>query len=293
VHRWVFGTACKLHEVLADEEQIAEFLRRATAGCGREVSEREIQDAVRNSRPDVRDENATTERPWPERDDEMIQRIATSGPKLSDLMALSPLRLSDDKRHADEVVDGLFPGDPLLCVGMSQSRFETRSRSRWRRELETCQFIVPSPMSKVWGLTKQGKRSMHTLENTGPRWYLVTEFDPTRWHELTGEQQAQFGTEESYYLARKDVQAAVLHHLRQYAPLALVVHSGGKSLHGWWPCRNRAEDHLRKFFSLAVKLGADPTSWTKCHFVRVPDGTRDDGARQRVLFFNPSALEVA
>jgi hypothetical protein len=248
---------------------------------------------VRQSNPAVRKDKDPAERPWPKPDVEMIQRIAASGANLSKLMRFAPAPFSGSESHADEVIDALFPGDPLLCVGWSQSRFETRSRFRWRRELSKCQFIVPSPMSKVWGTTKDGRRSMHTLDNTGPRSYVVTEFDPTRWELLTPEQQKRFGAAESYYSAHRDLQAAVLVHLAQYAPLALVVHSGGKSLQGWWPCRGKSDTELRKFFSYAVRLGADPAPWTKSQFVRLPDGTRDNGKRQAVLFFNPTLLEAA
>jgi hypothetical protein len=44
----------------------------------------------------------------------------------------------------------------------------------------------------------------------------------------------------------------------KFAPLALVVHSGGKSLHGWAACAGIAEDELRKFMAYACELGADP-----------------------------------
>lgn len=292
VHRWLFGTACKLHAAHCDVEAMKAILRHATAGCGRDVSDREIEDAVRNSRPDVLGKMASTERPWPVADDEMIRKIAQSGPKLSELRHLSPVTLSEGQIHAERVIDAHFPGDPLLCVGRSQSRFETRSRSRWRNELAKCQFIVPSPMAKAWGMTKEGKRSMHCLDNTGPRHYLVTEFDPPRWQHLTHSELRHYGTEDSYYAAQRDVQAAVLAHLAQLAPLSLVVYSGGKSLQGWWPCREVEEDHLRKFMALAVKLGADPATWTRSQFVRLPDGRRDNGRRQSVLFFNPKVLEA-
>jgi hypothetical protein len=43
--------------------------------------------------------------------------------------------------------------------------------------------------------------------------------------------------------------------------------------------------------SHAVSLGADPATWLKSQFVRMPDGLRDNGKRQRVLYFNPKLVE--
>ena len=91
-----------------------------------------------------------------------------------------------------------------------------------------------------------------TLANTGPRWYLVVEFD-------TGS---------------LDSQAARLWHLATIWPLAIAVFSGGKSLHGWFPCRGESEsptESLAKFFNYAVTLGADTATWTRSQFVRMPD----------------------
>ena len=120
------------------------------------------------------------------------------------------MRFEDNDSHCEEIVDTLFPGNPLLCCGKSNSEFATRSREEWRGKLAAMQFIVPCPMSARTGRTQDGKESEHTLENTGPRRFLVIEQDT--------------GT--------VDEQAAILVHLAERAPLALAVHSGSKSLHG-------------------------------------------------------------
>ena len=62
-------------------------------------------------------------------------------------------------------------------------------------------------MSAVTGLTKDGKESKHTLANTGPRRFLICEFDT--------------GT--------ADEHAAILIHLAGYAPLVCAVTFGGKA----------------------------------------------------------------
>jgi hypothetical protein len=173
------------------------------------------------------------------------------------------------KSYTEEIIDALFPGDPLLCAGRTNYQFATQSRSEWRGELAALQFIVPSPMIARTGSTQEGKESAHALSNTGPRRFLVIEQDR----------------------GVIDEQAAVLLHLAERAPLALAVHSGGKSIHGWFYCLGQPEEKLRLFMQYTVSLGADRATWTRSQFVRMPDGTRDNGNRQTVYFFNPEVLK--
>jgi hypothetical protein len=163
-----------------------------------------------------------------------------------------------------------------LCCGKTQREFDTRTHGEWRGELAALQFIVPSPMAAVTGLTKDGKKSKHTLDNTGPRRFLVCEFD-------SGD-----GDQKSWH----DQHAALLLHLASLAPMVLAVHSGGKSLHGWFYCAGQSEDKLHRFMRYAVALGADRATWLRSQFVRMPDGTRENGKRQTVFLFNPKPLGV-
>jgi len=172
------------------------------------------------------------------------------------------------KSHTEEIIDALFPGNPLLCAGRSNRDFAKLSRQEWRGKLSALQFIVPNPMTARIGRTQEGKESEHTLEATGGRRFLVIEQDA--------------GT--------SDEQAAVLLHLAERAPLTIAVHSGSKSIHGWFYCASQSEEKLRNFMRYAVSLGADRATWTRSQFVRMPDGARDNGKRQAVYFFNPSVL---
>ena len=122
--------------------------------------------------------------------------INETGEGLVDLWEASPVRLEDNDSHTEEIIDALFPGNPLLCVGKSKAVFATQSREEWRGKLTAMQLIVPSPMLARTGRTQDGKESEHTLEATGSRRFLVVEFD-------TG------GIDEH---------AALLRHLAEYAP---------------------------------------------------------------------------
>jgi hypothetical protein len=186
------------------------------------------------------------------------------------LWKLSQPRFEDDTAHTEAIIDRLFPGNPLLCCGKSSSIFDTKPREAWRGQMSGLALIVPSPMSAITGLTKDGRESKHTLDNTGPRRFLICEFDT--------------GTADDH--------AALLIHLAGYAPLVCVVHSGGKSCHGWFYVHGEPDARVEKFFRYAVSLGADAATWTRSQFVRMPDGTRDNGKRQTVYFLNFKPLEV-
>jgi hypothetical protein len=207
---------------------------------------------------------------------EQREAIIRDGGGLADLWELSRFRIEDNKQHTERILDELFPGNPLLCCGKSNHEFDTRPREDWRGELSALQLIVPSPMSALLGRKKNPKPgesqwSAHTSDNTGARRFLVCEFD-------TG---------------GIDHQAALLIHLASYAPLVCVLHSGRKSLHGWFYVCGQPEEKVLKFFRYAVSLGADRATWTRSQFVRMPDGRRDNGMQQTVYFLNFKSMEVS
>jgi hypothetical protein len=195
--------------------------------------------------------------------------VLASGAGLVDLWEISPVRFEDNESYTEQIVDALFPNNPLLCAGRSHSSFATQSRQQWRGKLAALSVIVPNPMTARIGVTQEGKQSAHTLETTGARRFLVIEQDA--------------GT--------IDEQSAVLLHLAQQAPLAIAVHSGKKSIHGWFFCAGQREERLRKFMRYAISLGADAATWPRSQFVRMPDGKRDNGKPQRIFFFNPETIK--
>jgi len=267
---WFYRVARVLHPY-RDSAEIVELLKAATAG--ELVKHGEIERAVRRSmatawKPGQVPQNTGQASAWPKLNAKQRETVVASGACLVDLWETSPIRFEKNESHTEEIIDALFPSDPLLCAGQSHHNFATRSRSEWRGELVTLQLIVPSPMTARIGRTQEGKESAHTLETTGPRRFLVIEQDS--------------GT--------IDEQVAVLLHLAERAPLAVVVHSGNKSIHGWFYCADQPEQKLRCFMQYAVSLGADQATWTRSQFVRVPGGARDNGKRQTVYFFNPGVL---
>jgi hypothetical protein len=273
VHDWLFRVARQLHWHMPASE-IVSFLESRVANCGRYVPRSEIVDAVRNSlecawQPGSRDSQSIHQAPkWPGVNQEQREAIIRDGVGLVDLWENSPVRFDDNDAHTEALIDALFPGDPLLCCGLSNSDFDTRLRSEWRGELSALQLIVPSPMTARSGLTQEGKQSPHALSITGQRRFLVVEFDQ----------------------GDVDDHTALLWHLALKAPLAMVVHSGSKSLHGWFFCAGQPEERLRQVMRYCVSLGADRATWTRSQFVRMADGLRANGKRQVVYYFDPEVI---
>ena len=281
VHNWLFRVARVLHPFYANKAELVALIEGAAANCGRQVPEAEILAAVANSeacawQPGAKAGHPTYSRSaWPAVDGKQVEAITTApdAPGLADLWERSPVRYETGDAQTEALIDLLFPSNPLLCCGHTKSAFCTRPREGWRGRMDRRQFIVPSPMTAEKGLTKDGKLSYHALDNTGERRFLIVEFDDN-----LGE----------------DSQAARHWHLSRLAPLVLAVHSGGKSVHGWYFCEGQPESKLKKFMSYAVSLGADKATWTRSQFVRMPDGTRQlpNGSRTRqgAIYFNPENL---
>jgi hypothetical protein len=278
VHSWLFHAACSAVEAGMPDEQAAEEIEKMMTRNPNPPSE--IEDALRAARGERRSASIL----WPQVNEEQIEAIVQDGMRLLDFWQASPFEMHAGENRAEDVIDILFPGNPWLCVGQSARVFRTQRRENWRGQLDKYALIVPSPMTNETGLTKDGRESCHTLDNTGPRRFLVIEAD--RGH--------------------LDQQAAVIGHLATYAPLAAVVFSGSKSLHGWFFCKGTSEDTLLRFMRYAVSLGADKRMWLPSQFCRMPDGCRSDRktsttlsscglvgiptGRQALIYLNPHVV---
>jgi hypothetical protein len=299
VHRWLFCIARHLHWHLAPEE-IFRLLKIKVSGCGRVVTNEEITNAINDSarvqwRPNDTQANdhfsAVSHSKWSPPRFLAIQQIVHEGIGLVDLVERSPCRFDTEGAHTEEIIDTLFPGNPLLCVGKNRSVFATRSRETWRGRLTEMALMVPNPMLTVQGHTKNGKTSEHTLEGTGRQVYQVIEYD----FSLTNRN----GTAESIWaplvkdwtqngITVSDACAALLLKLATRWPLVLAVYSGSKSIHGWFRVFELSLTQRFAFMHRAVSLGADPATWCRSQFVRVPDGLRDNGKRQTTYYLNRS-----
>lgn len=262
-HQTLFVGAVLLADEGYSEEQIFRFLRLAADRVNdRVIPDREIKSAI--SCAMHRDAKRDPSPKWPAFNPAYRAEVA-QGFTLENLRDASPQFLYSP----EEYIDALFPGGPWLCAGATEYAFETRLKSQWHGMFASMPYIVPNPMSSQWGVTVEGKQSMHTKSNTGARNYLVVEFD--------------FGS--------FDEHAALLWHLSKRSPLVMAVYSGGKSLHGWFNAPEAQEAANGTLFAEAASLGADTRMWLKSQFTRIPGGlNRKTHRRQDVFYFNPQAI---
>jgi len=282
-----FIVACKLVEFgLSFDEAlrvISEYNQRCQPKWEDKALARKLRCAFRTARPNpefLKGDTASSATngfipdntpKWPKVNEALRNSALGSGVGLNELYDLSPRRFQDDGSHSMEVLQVLFPENPLICCGKSSQNFWTKPLLEYGKTAELMQLIVPSPMSAPVGKVKdpepgRSDLSAHTLDNTGPRRFAVVEFDQ----------------------GAIDDHCSLLWHLATYAPFVMAVHSGGKSMHGWFYVQGSSEDLVRRFYRYAVSIGADRATFTKSQFVRMPDGLRSNGNRQHIYYFNPS-----
>jgi hypothetical protein len=147
VHQWLFGQACRLRSYGASPEEALEYIKASLDKHppGRDVDERELNEAVRNA---FAEEGERVNGPsWPKPKAKDIRAIVEKSGAftLDGLRADSPADV--EHRKAEKVIDTLFPGNPLLCLAVSKSNARTLEREQWRGCEENHQFIVSSHMT--------------------------------------------------------------------------------------------------------------------------------------------------
>jgi hypothetical protein len=298
VHLWIFRVARQLH-AHRSEEDIFNLLKASLEDCGRDVPDQEINDAICNSKAGAwrpRKDGGPIMTPphtkWSPPDFDAIDSIVRAGGDgIHSIVEQSPVLFFDDQSHAEEIIDVVFPANPLLCCGLSKYKFETRRREVWRGRLSTLPLVVPNPMLAYEGMTQKGTPSSHTKQATARRVYQVIEFDFA--------EKCRDQTKDSIFapLVRgwradgilvTDACAALILNFKEFLPtLVTVCHSGGKSVHAWWRVFDLDTAAQWNFMNRAVSMGADPATWVKSQFVRIPDGLRDNAVRQTAYYLDP------
>jgi len=172
-----------------------------------------------------------------------------------------------------EALSGLFDTGDLVNLAVSARSTKTNYLDEWLSmgDLSKYQLMVPHPMNALHGITKNGRKHRpRTVSNTGPRNWVVTEFDqpPIEWQPSLISELAQIADQKP----------------------AMILWSGNKSLHAWWLIGDADSEAIEGFESEASRLGADPSLFgdaRRCQLVRTPLTARDNGKVQRVLYWNP------
>ena len=267
-HRWLAQVASGLRHLLS-ADACFRFLRRC---CDEGVSHRTVPDAeiaaavdfAYSGQPIAKANFGRSPVEWPDSNAEFIARVLAETAPAFDPDAGTDLGPAD-------VLPVLFRPGELVCSGRTKERGSIRSLEETIVDAGWFQFIVVNPMRGKEAVNFAGKPSVRCQNNTGIRRHLVAEFDDRT---LSKRQQAQ-----------------LIGKLATVVPLVMVVDSGGQSLHAWFRVDHlSARDHVR-FFYVACLLGADPTRWDLCGWLRMPGGLRVvegvPSVRQQILHFNP------
>lgn len=258
---WLFTVAKRARRFASEKKVRALLLKVATQWTDRDFTpeiDRAVSRAFNERSAQLQQATAEHKLPWPDYNQAAwTRRLNTPIP-----FPEKPLDIT-----TEQVIDRLFPGNPLICAAQDTRSAITQEREAWRGKEAALQFIVANPMTAVTGFNQSGKLSNRCHDNaTKCRRYLVVEFDRG---EITQ-------------------QAAILSSLStQQVPLILVIWSGSKSLHGWFDVQRLNEYQKHRFFRHAVFLGADPTLWDPAKLVRMPGGRRDNGHTQHIFHFDP------
>lgn len=189
---------------------------------------------------------------------------------LEDMWEDSPLNLHECAPA--EILTLLYEPTDLVCCG-SVNQFMTLTVSDWLNgDHWMGDQVVPNPSRLKLGVTLSNKSrlSAHSRDATGERRYIVVESD---------DEELSF-----------DEKASVLKYLsdRVGGDLKMVVHTGGKSLHGWY--KADPDEFINwKFMELACLLGADPRMWLPEQLARLPNAVRIKNQKlQKTFYFDPS-----
>jgi hypothetical protein len=289
-HRHILSIANGLRHYVSAEEAV-ELIR---AKMPRPPKGREVEQTV--ARAYKIETVPKTDVPPPHRvdigliEDIVAERIGARKNALAELEEKSPAPIPG---ATAEILYQLFNPEDLICVaGADYHRAVTRALKQFCfGNGSSSELIVANPMLEPYTLDAAGKRHYRTLANTGPRRFMVCDFD------LKGSDfEPLISLWAKYGVTVQDAAAALIDYLADYGPLALVTYSGNVSLQAWFYCQGESESKnskMRAFFESAVIIGADRAGWTRCQFFRLPLATRaNTGRLQSVHYFNPETVSL-
>jgi len=191
-----------------------------------------------------------------------------------ELMEASPFRLTDveGEMEAKVLIETLYSPDDHLFIGDTYTR-EVKTASEWlTSDLSMHPHIIPNPMTGMVGQTSEGKDSMRCEATVADLRYAVCEMD-----EVSLDLQVAFW----------------MRCIEMNLPIAAIIHSGSKSLHGWVhvKCEQDAEKWDRDvkgwlFGEFGVRYGFDKACATKARLSRLAGHKRDGKGIQRLLFLD-------
>ena len=228
---------------------------------------------------------------WPRPDYARIAEATSSGRGFDDLTARSPVPLNPAHTPLQylRALFGATDTDFIWTAPGGAQTGDTTALGKLDQSYRPA-LTVPSLLNARRGKKDNGDKSRRCATMISRRLFLVIETDfrpddpgaaPTPAGELL--------KANPNLPTPPELSAAVAHHWLDLGwPVALILFSGGKSVHSWIATWAHDDDtEAARMFSHATALGADPALWTPCQPVRCPEGKREDGREQPVLYCDP------
>lgn len=188
-----------------------------------------------------------------------------------DLLESSPNRLHFAvEKSGIALLETLYHPDEYLFIGSVYDKTVKRVRD-WLESSIDFPHIIPNPMTGEFAITGNGAESRRCEGTVADLRYAVCEMDG-----VPLEKQVAFWNKAIKKL-----------------PVAAVIHSGGKSLHGWIKvdCGTDAEKWDKDvkgwlFGQFGRMYGFDKACSNKARLSRMPAHLRENGKRQVLLYLN-------
>lgn len=195
----------------------------------------------------------------------LAERAALHRESLLKRFAITPRDLWDQspcKMPADEIPDSelwrlplsLFEPDDLVWIGDKLDTGKPKHQAHFRAANEWLSG-TDHPGPRICPSTFKAGSYSRSNEHVMHRRFIVIESDVLSWRD----------------------QCALLNLVRQTTRLRMVIHTGGKSLHGWFD--TPPPDELRKLEVTLTKLGVDPACFRPAQPFRMPMVAHDKTGR--------------
>lgn len=263
-HLWLAKVASRLSKTFPESYTHEILTICADYVTHRKIPAREISDAVAFGYGRCNAGKGIKTYTWPEPQPTLIGEVLAGSEPICNPAMSTGMR-------PEEVIKCLYCAYDIICISKDQYSPEAYI---WPDDfggvdLAQYQYIVPNPLKAMQGVNKAGEPSVRCQDNIDYRRFIVVEFDKE---------------------PDKMNQSRLIGFLSDCIPCVMVVDSGGKSLHGWFPVYDITESKAAMFFGKATALGADASIYDPCKLVRMPGGLRAGKTRQKIIYWDEEAL---
>ena len=215
---------------------------------------------------------------------------------MTELLAKSP---GDVKTEPLEIIKALFSEKDLVCAETADQKYEGHAIwevgklqeeiKKSKFEIDDFKFLNPSTFLEKAGITQKGKSylSKRCNDDVAQRCYMLLECDVKEGGEREGGK-GLYTKEEALAIRERFITFCM--ELAKYLPLAMVVDSGGKSIHFWFWCGEWTEE-VERVFAIACAHGADKAMRVLSQKARMPNVSGyDDRRDQKLLYYDPERI---